>query len=138
MKAAYINRTESSEQGTFGTLFVPHADFRCFSGELPWKDNRKRVSCIPVGEYIVSIRQSHKYGTVYHVTNVKNRTYILIHSGNLCGDIEKGLKSNTSGCILLGKAMGWLSGQRAVLNSRVTVKKFMRLMKNEPFKLIIT
>jgi hypothetical protein len=137
MKAAYINRTESSEQGTFGTLFVPHADFRCFSGEPPWKNNRKGVSCIPTGKYLVNIRQSHKYGTVYHVRNVIDRSYILIHSGNLCGDIEKGLKSHTSGCILLGQTKGWLLGQKAILNSRAITKKFMKLMDNEPFLLTI-
>jgi hypothetical protein len=42
------------------------------------------------------------------------------------------------GCILLGKKRGWLARQKVVLNSRITVKQFMRLMKNEPFKLIIS
>jgi hypothetical protein len=138
MNTAYLKRNESSKYGTFGTLSAPSVGFSCFTGEPPWKNNRSRVSCVPKGEYTVRIRQSPKYGTIFHLTNVEGRAFILMHWGNLCGDIEKGLKSHTAGCILLGQGRGWLSGQKAILNSRITVKKFMRLMNNEPFKLIIT
>jgi len=39
------------------------------------------------------------------------------------------------GCILLGKKKGLLGGQRAVLNSRLTINRFYRLMSDEKFKL---
>ncbi|MGQ1890644.1 DUF5675 family protein [Thermophagus sp. OGC60D27] len=137
MLTAYLRRDNTGKYGTFGVLSVPEVGFSCFSAEPPWKNNRRNVSCIPPGEYIVKIFQSPKYGTIFHVTNVKGRSYILIHWGNLAGDVELGFKTHTQGCILLGKSIGVLSGQKAILNSRITVKNFMRLMKYEPFKLII-
>jgi len=137
MKTVYLNRLPSTSHGTFGHLFCPDIGFSCFTGEPPWKNNRSCVSCIPVGEYLVKIRQSPKYGLIFHVKNVKNRSYILKHSGNFAGDRELKLKSHTMGCILLGKKMGRISGQMAVLNSRITVRQFMSLMNNETYKLII-
>ncbi len=135
MKVVYLNRNPSTKYGTFGHWYCPEIGFSCFSAEPPWKNNRRNVSCIPAGEYIVRIRNSPKYGIIFHVTGVDGRSYILIHSGNLAGDVELGLKSHTMGCILLGKQQGWLASQMAVLNSRITIRKFMNLMNNEPFKL---
>jgi len=41
------------------------------------------------------------------------------------------------GCILLGKKSGFLGGQVAILNSRITVRSFMEELEYEPFKLRI-
>ena len=105
--------------------------------ELPWYNNIRQYSCVPTGEYDVVIRQSPKYGNIYWVTKVDGRSWILMHSGNFGGDVREGYKSHTMGCILFGKKKGWLGGQRAVLNSRITMKNFYRLMGDEPFKLNI-
>lgn len=128
-------RLQRSDQGTEGLLV--YGEFQCKTLELPWRENKKQISCIPAGEYNVEVRLSNKYGRIYWVRNVPNRTYILIHSGNFAGDISKGYKSHVMGCILLGKTMGYLGGQRAVLNSRITVRAFMEEMEYEPFKLRI-
>lgn len=138
MRTVYINREPSTKYGTFGVLTCPELFFGCYTAEPPWKNNRNSVSCIPTGEYTVTIRNSPKYGIIFHVRHVSGRSYILIHSGNYAGDVEKGFKSHTMGCILLGKTRGWLKKQRVILNSRITVRKFMNLMNNEPFKLIIS
>lgn len=137
MKTIYLYREPSTKYGTFGHLFCPEIGFSCFTAEPPWKNNRRNVSCIPDGEYTVRIRKSPKYGIIFHVTAVDGRSYILIHSGNFAGDTELKLRSHTMGCILLGKSRGWLKRQRVVLNSRLTVSKFMNLMSNEPFKMIV-
>ena len=138
MKTAYLRHIKSSDQGTFGVFSCPDVGFSCFSLELPWRDNKPRISRIPNGEYIVSIRNSPKYGKIYHVTSVEGRSYILIHWGNYGGDKSKGYKTHTEGCILLGKSMGIIGNQRAILNSRITINVFMQLMNNETFKLIIS
>jgi hypothetical protein len=130
-----IFRTRRSSHGSEGILSF--GSFHCYSLELPWKDNRSNVSCIPPGTYHVKIRISPKYGRVYWVTKVKGRTYILMHSGNYAGEIEEGLKSHTNGCLLLGRIRGWLAGQRAVLCSRPTVRKFMSLLGGRDFTLNI-
>ncbi|MDR2927503.1 MAG: DUF5675 family protein [Cytophagaceae bacterium] len=137
MKTAYLIRTETGEHGTFGVLSCPDIAFSCFSGELPDKGNRFQISCIPKGEYICKSYKSPKFGTVYHVQNVNNRTYILIHSGNYVGDTSKGWKTNSLGCILLGKSIGWLGKQKVVLSSRFALQEFHNKMKMESFKLII-
>jgi len=111
--------------------------FDCKTFELPWRDNKKSISCIPSGEYKCMLRKSNRFGLTYWVTNVLNRSFILIHSGNYAGDFSKGWKTNVEGCILLGKEFGWLSKQRAILNSRITVRAFMNHMKNEDFMLTV-
>ena len=126
-------RLKRSDQGTRGMLF--YGDFNCQTLELPWRENKRSISCIPAGEYPVEIRMSPKYGQIYWVKDVKDRTFILIHSGNWAGDTSKGYKTHVNGCILLGQRRGLLSGQWAVLNSRITVKRFMNEMRHEPFTL---
>ena len=135
MEKFYLIRTITSAQGTMG--FLTNGDFNCKTLELPWRYNKQNISCIPAGEYICRIRKSPRFGITYHVKNVPNRGYILIHSGNFAGDKEKGFKSHVAGCILLGKRHGFLYDQRAVLSSRITVNKFLRYMKYDEFKLHI-
>jgi len=133
MKTVYLLRTRTSDQGTEGMLITD--GFMCKTLELPWRENRQSISCIPSGEYNVVIRQSPKYGSVYWVTKVPNRSYILIHAGNWAGDTKKGFNSHTNGCILMGSKFGFLNNQRAVLNSRIIVRKFRNTMVDKPFKL---
>lgn len=133
MKEVFLFRYLTSDQGTEGVLTTE--GFFCKTLELPWRNNKRNVSCIPDGEYKVAIRQSPRFGTVYHVKEVTGRTYILIHSGNFAGDKSKGYKTHVNGCILLGKKHGFLGEQRAVLNSRITIRKFMNFMQYEPFTL---
>jgi hypothetical protein len=116
MKNVYLFRTSTSDEGTEGMLATD--GFFCKTLELPWRENQRSISCIPSGIYTVKIRQSPKYGEIYWVTGVPNRSWILIHSGNWAGDRAKGFKTHVNGCILLGKQHGDLSH-----------------MKNETFKL---
>lgn len=114
-----LYRFLSDRDGTVGLLMV---DWRrvCFVGELPWKDNRANVSCIPNGLYQVEYlarSASGRYQDVYHVREVDGRTGILIHKGNYTGDRELGMRSDSWGCLLPGSRVGRLSGQRCVLAS---------------------
>jgi len=135
MRIVYLNRFEKSDQGTVGIWSCPEIGFACYLLELPWRNNMRKYSCIPTGEYMCVSRYSKKYGYHYLITGVDGRTWILLHTGNLAGDVLKGYKTHSLGCLLPGLKLGYLAGQRAVLNSRLAKKKFMRLMNNEPFKL---
>lgn len=135
MKNVYLCRMRRSDQGTEGMLFI--GDYRCCTLELPWRDNKTNISCIPPGEYEVKSRYSNKFGNVYWITDVEGRSWILMHSGNFAGDISKGFKTNVEGCILLGKKFGYLFGQRAILNSRITLRSFKNYMSNENFNIKI-
>lgn len=136
MKDVYIMRFRTSDQGTEGILITSDG-FECKTLELPWRDNIQTFSCVPSGEYIVKIRVSPRFGKTYWVTNVPNRSYILIHQGNYAGRKDKGLKTSVAGCILLGRIHGFLGGQRAILNSRISVRAFMNHMNHQEFHLKI-
>jgi hypothetical protein len=131
-----LRRLKSSCHGTQGVLILPDGVF-CNTLELPWRENKRKLSCIPCGEYKVEIRNSPKFGEIYWVTNVLERDYILIHSGNLAGDTTQGLKSHVEGCILLGSYWGVIGGQLALMNSKPTVRRFMDRMQGESFTLIV-
>jgi len=142
MKEVYLFRRRTSDHGTEGILTTD--GFFSKTLELPWRNNQRSISCIPPGEYIVKIRKSPKYGSVYWVTGVPNRSWILIHSGNVGGDVRKinpntrkRFRTHINGCILLGKKHGFLWDQRAVLTSKPTVRKFRNAMHDKEFKLIV-
>ena len=126
-------RLRRSDQGTLGILL--YEEFKCYSLELPWRENQRNISCIPPGEYITEIRLSPRFGKVYWLKEVPNRSWILTHSGNWAGDVNKGYKTHVNGCILLGQKRGLLEGQLAVLNSRIMVNRFMDRMNYQPFSL---
>jgi hypothetical protein len=136
MKLVYLLRFKTSDQGTEGMLITLDG-FTCKTLELPWRDNQRSISCIPPGEYHCKIRHSNKFGKTYWVTEVPSRSYILIHSGNFAGDKAKGFKTHVEGCILLGKKHGYLSNQRAILNSRITVRAFMNSLRDQDFTLTV-
>ena len=103
----------------------------CYSLELPWKDNKRNISCIPKGTYKCTLYNSTKYGKVYKVLDVPGRTGILIHVGNYNSQIQ--------GCLLLGNDLKDINkdGQKDVINSRLTLSKFMLFMGGKDFTLII-
>jgi len=77
--------------------------------ELPWKDNQQKVSCIPLGTYSVKRRHSDRFKEHFHIQDVPNRTWILIHPGNYYTQIM--------GCVLVGGGFSdinndWLPGCR--------------------------
>lgn len=130
---AKLERKVTGAEGTFGVLSTEH--FACRSLELPSKDNRPNLSCIPAGEYECQWIVSRRFGPSYWVKDVPGRSGILIHPGNLAGDTELGLKTHSYGCILLGEKVGALSSQSAVLSSRPAVRKFSDAMRRKPFTL---
>lgn len=136
MLNARLVRQPSTPQGTIGRISLGPAK-SWYTIELPWRDNRRQVSCIPAGEYPCSIVHSQKYGQVYHVQNVPGRSGILIHSGNLAGDTAQGFISHSKGCILPGLRVGTLDRQLAVLSSRTALREFMDALGGEPFTLIV-
>jgi hypothetical protein len=71
--------------------------------ELPWKENQKRISCIPANEYIgVAIKRPSNKKYAIHIQNVPNRTAILIHQANRANQLL--------GCIAPGQHFRDLNG----------------------------
>lgn len=137
MKVIDLVRYKSSAQGTLGLLKVDDETY-FYTLELPWKNNNTNVSCIPKGTYLFTPRYSQKYREHYLVNDVEGRTYILMHSGNVAGDLEQGYKTHSAGCILIGKYVGKLWGQDAVLGSRIALRKLNNKLEREKHILRIT
>ena len=151
MTTLTLVRQPSSPQGTFGRLYGVGYPQTLYTGELPWRDNKSNVSCVPTaqwcvdrgyclptGVYHVEMRRSPKMGWTYWLRDVPGRGFCLIHPANLMGDVGLGFRTQLQGCIALGLALGWMDGQKAVLRSRVAVVGFMDVMGREPFLLRIT
>ena len=117
--------------GTNGKL-EREGKFICYTIELPWINNEKRVSCIPEGEYLLRKRYSRKFQWHIEVVDVKNRSFILLHPAN---NAQKEL----NGCIapvtkLSGPGLGLMS-RKAFTKLRGVVYK--ALEKDESVELIV-
>ncbi|MBA4135269.1 MAG: hypothetical protein C0525_11140 [Flavobacterium sp.] len=104
----------------------------CKTIELPWKNNVRRVSCIPEGKYFIKKRYSTKFGWHMEIIGVENRTLILLHPAN------NALKE-LNGCIapvtkLSGPGLGLLS--RKAFN-RLKDIIYKSLDQNESVELIV-
>ena len=73
-------RTEYPK-GVNGVLLFEGREL-CKTIELPWLENRPRISCIPQGRYLLRKRCSLKFKWHFEVLGVKGRSTILIHPAN--------------------------------------------------------
>jgi hypothetical protein len=133
---AVLIRSFQNKVKTLGDLVIfddaMREIFKCKTLELGWNNNERRISCIPEGVYEVVPRKSKKYGEHYHITNVENRDWILIHHGNFTTDIL--------GCILVGKAHKDINGDKItdVTSSVATMNKLRKAVGENSFKIKIT
>ena len=131
----FIKRGHDNGVQTLGNLEVFLGDKRlmsCYTLELPWKDNQRRVSCIPLGTYPVKRYSSQKYPETYEITEVPNRDKILIHSGTFHTDIL--------GCVLVGESLADINndGQLDVTSSKKTLKALKEVLGYSEFMLSIS
>lgn len=104
MRTATLTRPSpggNDDEGTFGN-WLSDSGFKCFTIELPWRNNASDISCIPPGTYTCHWINSPKHGWCFEVMAVPGRTMCEIHSANMAGDVSKGLVSQLEGCIAPG------------------------------------
>ena len=93
-----ILRTYNTDFVTIGQLFFRNKQKlidKVVTLELPWKDNKPNVSCIPVGKYKVKKTYSPHFGKdMWEVLNVQDRSGIRIHIANYVSELK--------GCIAPG------------------------------------
>lgn len=132
-----INRFETSDQGTFGKILV--GEKWLYTGELPWRENKNNISCVPCGTYKCIFTFSPRFKRVMCliIDNSKKRLGLRVHSANYMGDKDKGYLSQLNGCISLGEKFGILNGQKAVVISSPAIRYFESLYKNKIFNLEI-
>jgi len=129
-----LTREKGSAKQTLGTLVAKNGQstFTCKTLELPWLQNAKNISCIPVGTYTVKWTKSWLFGKyTYQIMNVKNRSGIRIHVGNYYSDIN--------GCIIVGNAFKDINKDNIldVINSKNTLTTFENFMNKKEFTLTI-
>ena len=90
----------------------------CNTIELPWRENEKRVSCIPEGKYFIEKRYSKKFKWHLEVMEVKDRSLILFHPAN-------NAQQELNGCIA---PVTKLSGPGLGLQSRQAFAKLKNLV----------
>jgi hypothetical protein len=92
-----------------------------YTVELPWKDNERRVSCIPPGTYQMIQHYSPKFGPCYWLQDVPGRSEILIHPANYY--------SQLLGCIAPGMNRADINGDGEidVTSSRKAVGELLEL-----------
>lgn len=129
MDKVYLNRLTDNGTQTTGQLWYKDKLMAC-TLELPWKDNKNKISCIPKGTYKVVRRNSAKYGDHFHLLDVPKRSYILIHHANYHHDLL--------GCIGVGKEFRYLDKDAHIdiTSSRDTMKKLLNDLPLE-FELVI-
>jgi len=139
MRRASLIRDSDSPHGTLSVLRA--GSLRLHVIEPPWRDNRRNRSCIPAGLYAVLAHRSPRFGRCLLVTGVEGRSHILVHAGNVGGDVEAGLHTHTLGCLLPGLGRDHLTVkgrvQRAVLSSRTAQRHLMAWAAGRPFELEI-
>lgn len=137
MRTATLSRLSTGDDGTFGELETDDG-FKCFTVELPWKDNLADRSCVPAGVYSCNWRYSPKHEcNLYHVDNVPGRSSVEIHPANWGGDKTQGKRSDLLGCIGVGEKIELINGQLGVSHSKATLSALELVLHQEPFELTI-
>lgn len=116
-----LTRLEESPQGTFGVLIICSQVF-CVTLEPSDLLNEQNVSSIPAQQYQCIRIRSPRFGETFEIIDVPGRSHALFHAGNIV--------KHTDGCVILAQYFGKLYGDRAVLNSGNTFRKFMETMKD--------
>lgn len=123
-----INRKTYSENQVLGIGIVVDANdielFNFVTIELPWLENKRRISCIPAGVYSAIKHNSPKFGQTLWLQEVPNRSEILIHSANFSRQLL--------GCIAPGEIFIDIDkdGLKDVNNSRATMEKILKFVGN--------
>lgn len=124
-----------------GSIISPQGGIICKTLELPWLENKRGISCIPEGKYLVTYsppvleddpnteedesggRHPRPYGH-YIVHNVPGRSGILIHRGKT--------PSWSKGCITAGSRFGNFNTAEPTLEDSAAKLEWM--VQNMPKK----
>jgi hypothetical protein len=121
-----LNRTETSDQGTFGELLDETGKVIAYTAEHAYlQDDGSYAPKAPVGIYTCQKGQHQLASmsqpfTTYQIMNVPGHSNILLHMGNWP-------QIDSDGCCLLGEAIVPSSKGKMVTNSRAVFAEFITL-----------
>ena len=136
----FLDDPREPAMGCMGELIVEGEHF-CYTMEQPWRQNRRFVSCVPVGTYDLIPYDSPKYGQTYALENEMldvfayqdeagdgGRYACLFHPANWAHELQ--------GCIAPGYGKSW--GQKGghlpnlmVTRSRDAFTKLYEILDRE-------
>ena len=144
MSRLVLQRISSDDRGTLGNLVGwGNGQLNIVSVELPWRDNKRNISCIPDGEYPLIRRTVGDFYNAYRkkwehrfsiqIGQVPKRDNILIHSGNLIAPP----KPHSLGCPLVGMTFGEENDYWRTFSSYAAYKQLYKfILANETMRLI--
>lgn len=134
-----VRRKRTGDQGTFSDFLLPEFGWESRLLELPWRDNKPRISCVPSGVFYAELApHGHLWspredGKLYRFLDIPGRQLVEIHAATWAGDVSKGWHSDLEGCMAPGLKEGVLAPpdtgkeQECILNSRAALREFMNL-----------
>lgn len=126
-KRLELIRDKQDDIATQGRLFLD-GEYLCRTLERPWVDNKRGISCIPLGEYHGAVQPSPRFHRdLPELLDVPGRTQILIHAGNTPEDTE--------GCILVG--MERHDYEPRIMQSRSALASLLEKLGGEAFTLTV-
>jgi hypothetical protein len=134
-----VKRNYDSVNQSNGVCYIEDENcrilFAAISLERGWVNNRKKISCIPTGEYTMVKEWSNRFQTdLWEIYGVDGRSECKFHVANYWKDLN--------GCIALGNQLINIGSDHEldVLNSKATMNIFhevLRPMNGKMVKLII-
>jgi hypothetical protein len=121
-----LNRTSTSEAGTFGELANDDGSFLCYTVERPYAGD---YPCVPLGTYPVNQYNSPTKGDVWMLSDTAPRMAIEIHPANWASELL--------GCIAVGATIEMIEGVMGVSDSQNTFKMLKSTLPDS-FMLTIT
>ena len=114
-----ITRHHYTNQCIIGKLEI--GDYTCYTLELPWRNNKRNISCIPPRKYKCRQRRYNKGGyQAIELVDVPDRSHIMIHKGNFPNDVK--------GCVCVGTVVDY--NRPAVFNSKVAFDLLMEYFED--------
>lgn len=136
MKTILVNRDWQDDNQTLGVCYVRDERgkiiFKSEAIERGWQDNKKRVSCIPEGEYPVVLEHSNRFRKeLWEIYEVPNRSECKFHAANYARQLN--------GCIALGIKRKDIDndGYYDVTSSRIAMAKFHEALKGDKKAILI-
>lgn len=118
IKIVTLSRFFHGKSATVGALRV--GDFKAYTIERPWMNNKINVSCIPTGVYVIRRGTFGRKYENFELQKVPDRTAIEMHVANFAADVR--------GCIGLGDDYIASPQNVMVKNSKNTFTAFMAAM----------
>lgn len=136
MKIIKITRDKQDINQTVGTCVIyDECDMPIFSAlslERGWRENKKSVSCVPLGSYDVVLEYSPRFDMhLWELKDVENRSECKFHSANYWYQLN--------GCIALGNRLADINndGYNDVLSSKLTMRAFHKTLNGDTKALLI-